>query len=112
MTKKFYPMSRLSNKKGRKSNYSKSLNNDYHKEVRRKALLRDNFKCKICSSVLFLELHHIAYYIDGLTIVGIELEFMPWVVILCCECHQKVHNDKTHYFNPVNVNKKQYNFLL
>lgn len=99
-------MSRLSRKRGRKSNYSKSLNNDYHKEVRRKTLLRDKFKCKICDSNLFLELHHITYYVDGKSIIGVELEFMQWVVMLCEECHQEAHDDEKHIYSPKNKNKK------
>ena len=84
-------MSRLQSKKGRKSNYVKSLNNDYHREVRRKALIRDNFECQICKSKLFLELHHKKYYINGVSILGRELEHMEHVVILCGKCHQKQH---------------------
>ena len=80
-------VARLQHKKGRKSNYSKTLNNDYHREVRRKALLRDNFMCKDCGSKLNLELHHLTYLHKGN-----ELEFMQDVVILCGICHQKRHN--------------------
>lgn len=102
-------MSRLQHKKGRKSNYAKSLNNDYHKELRRKVMLRDNFACKLCGSKLFLEMHHITYYQNGISIVGNELEFMGWLVMLCADCHQLVHNDKSHKFNPNNPLKKQFN---
>jgi len=41
-------MARLNHKAGRKSNYLKSLNNDYHREVRRRAFFRDGFKCVDC----------------------------------------------------------------
>lgn len=99
-------MSRLKHKRGRKSNYVKSLNNDYHKEVKRKALIRDNFKCKLCGSTLFLELHHITYYFEGKRIIGSELSVMNCVVILCSECHQLVHNDEKHKFNPKNRGKE------
>ena len=54
-------MTRLQHKKGRKSNYVKSLNNENHFEVRRKALLRDGFHCKLCDKRISLELHHIDY---------------------------------------------------
>lgn len=98
-------MSRLKHKRGRKSNYLKSLNTDYHREVRRKVLIRDNFKCKICESTLFLELHHISYYVNSENIVGKELQYLEWLVILCAECHQLVHDNIRHQYNPKNKNK-------
>jgi len=99
-------MSRLKHKKGRKSNYVKSLNNDYDREVRRRVLIRDDFKCKLCGSASFLEKHHITYYIDNKSIVGCELEFLYALVMLCSTCHQVVHNDKGHMYNPNNYNKE------
>ena len=102
-------MARLKHKRGRKSNYVKSLDNDYHREVKRKALIRDGFKCKICQSTLFLELHHISYYVNGVNIIGKELEYLEWVVILCGKCHPEVHNNLTHKWNPKNWNKEPIN---
>ncbi len=84
-------MGRLKHKRGRKSNYVKSLNNPYHQEVRERALLRDKFQCQDCHSCLFLELHHIQYYVDGVNILGKELDYMDYVVILCEDCHKKRH---------------------
>ena len=85
-------MARLQHKKGRKSNYSKSLNNEYWREVRRKVLLRDDFKCVQCGSKLFLEVHHSTYYVNGLSIVGCELEHLEKLMTLCSNCHKKIHN--------------------
>lgn len=101
-------MGRLKHKRGRKSNYVKSLDNDYHKEVKRKALIRDDFKCQNeeCSSTIFLELHHITYWLNGQSIVGNELVNLQWVVIVCEDCHQKIHDDLGHKWNPKNWNKE------
>jgi ribosomal protein L15E len=97
-------MSRLSHKKGRKSNYVKSLQNENHTEVRRRALLREGFKCKLCEQRIRLELHHIDY-----RYLGNELDNMNWVVILCDIHHQAVHNSPAHKWNPKNYNKKDVN---
>lgn len=94
-------MARLNNKRGRKSNYLKSLNNDYHRSVRERALLRDGFRCKLCDQRHRLELHHISYEHQGN-----ELEHMETVVILCETHHQEAHNDPNHVFNPKNPRKK------
>jgi 5-methylcytosine-specific restriction endonuclease McrA len=99
-------VSRLQHKRGRKSNYSKSLNNPNHKEVRRRALLREGFKCKVCPAKIRLELHHIDY-----NFLGKELDNMNWVVILCDKHHQEAHNDINHIWNPKNFNKKKQNYV-
>lgn len=103
-------MSRLQHKIGRKSNYVKSLNNEYHKEVRRRVLLRDKFKCRFpgCESKIFLEMHHITYYINNMPILGRELESdnLKWCVILCDQHHSYVHSDLHHIWNPRNYNKQ------
>ena len=94
-------MSRLQHKRGRKSNYAKSItNNTSHSEARVKALLRENFHCKLCEKRIGLELHHINY-----NFLGKELQNMEWVVILCSEHHQSVHNSPAHKWNPKNFNK-------
>lgn len=96
-------MSRLQHKRGRKSNYSKSLNNENHLEVRRRALLREGFACKVTGKKIGLELHHIDY-----KYLGKELENMEWVVIVNSEVHQQIHNDINHKWNPKNPNKKPF----
>ena len=104
-------MARLKYKRGRKSKYVKSLDNDYHREVKRKALIRDGFKCKNegCNSTTFLELHHITYWLKGQSIIGTELVNLQWVVIVCEKCHQQIHDDLTHKWNPKNWDKESVN---
>jgi hypothetical protein len=103
-------MSRLQHRRGRKSNYVNSLDNDYHREVRRRVLVRDGFRCRNngCGSKLFLEAHHIAYYVGGKSIVGHELEDdnLKWVVTTCGECHPAIHLNLDHIWNPKNKNKR------
>lgn len=96
-------MARLNHKRGRKSNYLKSLDNSNHRDAKRKALLRDNFRCKLCPRKVFLEYHHINYAVLGNEQDGKNLR---WTATLCAECHQSVHNDLTHPWNPKNKQKK------
>lgn len=102
-------MSRLQHTRGRKSNYVKSLDNAYHREVKRRALVRDR-GCRYegCASKLYLEAHHITYYVNGQSIVGHELEGdnLKWVVTLCSEHHPRVQANINHTWNPRNPNKK------
>lgn len=104
------PMPRLQHRRGRRSDYLESLNNDYHKELRRRVFIRDGFRCRNerCGSKLFLELHHITYYINGRSIVGHELEDdnMKWTVTVCDNCHQIIHKDPQHTWNPKNKFKR------
>jgi len=91
-------MSRLQHKAGRKSNYAHALKDSpYWKEVKQKVLFRDR-SCrnilpsnKVCESKLFLEVHHKTYYIDGKSIVGKELEYLHLLMLVCGECHAKIH---------------------
>ena len=98
-------MSRLNRKRGRPSNYRKSLKNPYWERVKRKVRIRDNFKCLICGSKTKLETHHITYYVNGTSIVGKELDHLEWIITLCEYDHQKVHNNLNHFFNPKNTHK-------
>lgn len=99
-------MSRLRHKKGRPTNYRKSLkSNPYWEQVKSVIRFRDNFKCQECSSIIRLETHHITYYVNGKSIVGFELEHLCWLVTLCEDCHEKVHKNVNHRFNPKNINK-------
>lgn len=101
-------MARLQHRPGRRSNYLKSLNNDYHRELRRRVFVRDGFRCKECGSKLYLELHHITYYMNGISILGHELEGdnIKWCVTSCGKCHPKIHKNITHKWNPGNRNKE------
>lgn len=102
-------MSRLNRKIGRPSNYRKSLkNNPYWNLVKRKVRIRDNFQCVTCGAKIRLETHHISYMVEGQSILGKELEYLEWMVTLCENHHQKVHNDITHPFNPNNRFRKPY----
>ncbi len=94
-------------KRGRKSNYLKSLNNENHREVRNRALIREDFHCKLCEKRIRLELHHIDY-----EFLGKELENMQWVVILCEDHHQYVHNTPGHKWNPYNFKRTDINGIL
>lgn len=85
-------MSRLQHKRGRKSNYTKSLSaSPYWKLVTRKVRLRDGHKCRICGSAYPLEVHHIRYKVNRRSIVGNELDHLDCLVTLCGNCHEKVH---------------------
>lgn len=103
-------MSRLQHKKGRKSNYTKLIGDDYHKEVRRRVLIRDGFSCRNrgCGSKLYLEVHHITYYVAGESIVGHELEGdnLKWLVSLCANCHEEIGKNIYHKWNPRNPAKR------
>jgi hypothetical protein len=59
-------------------------------------------KCKLCDKKIGLELHHINYQY-----LGKELLNMEWIVILCSQHHQEVHNLSSHIWNPKNFNKKR-----
>lgn len=102
-------MPRLKHKPGRKSNYALSLNNEHHREVKRRALVRDRH-CRYegCNSILYLELHHITYKLNGESIIGKELENdnLKWTVTLCSKHHEAVHRNLNHKWNPKNFNKK------
>ena len=99
-------MGRLRNKRGRKSNYRKKLQNDKDWENTRRAVkIRDEHKCKLCDSTLYLEIHHIAYSINGESILGKELEYLEWLVTVCEKCHVKIHTQKDHDLNPKNKNR-------
>lgn len=100
-------MGRLNRKRGRPSNYRKSLKrNPYWETVKRKVRIRDNFKCVICGNKIHLETHHITYKVDNKSILGNELEYLEWIVTLCEKHHQEVHNTFNHPFNPNNKFKK------
>ncbi len=94
--------------KGRKSAYIKTLNNnnDYWQEVRREVRLRDNHQCRICGCKINLEIHHISYWHNGISIVGKELQYLNHVILLCNTCHKIVHADFYHTLNPKNKFKK------
>lgn len=88
-------MSRLQHKIGRPTKYRASIkSNPYWDEVKRQIRLRDKHKCRDCGQDYNLEVHHITYKKNGVSIVGRELDNLDCLVLLCSECHQKVHNKK------------------
>jgi hypothetical protein len=98
-------VSRLQHKRGRKSNYLKSINNENQKAARERCLLRDGFQCRFpgCKKRIGLEMHHIDYKVLGIELEGDNLK---WCVMLCEENHSGVHDDFRHEWNPYNPLKK------
>jgi len=85
-------MSRLQHKRGRKSNYVRELGqSEYWREVRQLVIARDR-SCRLCDSKLYLEVHHLRYYVNGISIVGREKEFLSELQLLCSKCHAKIHS--------------------
>lgn len=84
-------MSRLQHKKGRPSNYVKTLRTPYWQEVCRLVRLRDGHRCQRCGKRTCLEVHHTTYYVNGRSIVGHEKEHLDKLITLCAECHQREH---------------------
>lgn len=80
-------MPRLNSKRGRKSDYVKSLNTDQWRETRRMVLIRDKFMCRDCGSKLYLEVHHLTYIYKG-----DEHNHLGCLITLCSDCHKKRHN--------------------
>ena len=98
---------RLNHKRGRPSNYRKSLNdNQDWPIVKRKVRIRDGFKCVICEAKIRLETHHLTYSKNGKSIVGKELDNLDVVITVCETCHQEIHSDSKHEFNPINYFNK------
>lgn len=97
-------MGRLRHKRGRKSNYLKSLNNDNHREAREKCLFRDDFKCRFpgCNEKIRLEFHHIDYKVLRNEMEGSNLQ---WCVMLCEDHHTAVHKNLQDPWNPKNFKK-------
>ena len=92
--------------RGRKSNYLKKLNaTPYWNEVRRLIRLRDRWNCRICGKNTDLDVHHITYSVNGVSIVANEKDNLNWLILLCRDDHQAVHNDINHVLNPKNPKK-------
>lgn len=102
-------MGRLQYKVGRPSNYRKKLKSDDWTVIKKKVRLRDDFKCRCCGSMIRLETHHITYYVNGQSIVGNETEHLNWLITVCEDCHQRIHSDIRHKYNPKNPFKSDAN---
>lgn len=90
-------MPRLQHKRGRKSNYRRTLNTEYWREVCRLVRVRDGHRCRRCGKNYGLEIHHTTYYVNGQSIVGHELEHMDRLITLCEDCHQQEHSNGTKH---------------
>jgi hypothetical protein len=91
--------------------YTEHLKSDYFAQVKRKARLREMTgyaSCAICGSSDKLELHHIAYKVGSVSIVGAELDHLDWLVYLCHRHHGQVHRNSKHPLNPDNKHKLTY----
>ena len=96
-------MGRLKHKRGRPTNYRKTLqDNPYWEKVKRKTRIRDNFQCVICPSKIRLESHHTTYKKNRESILGKELEHLECVVTVCETCHSEIHANSNHELNPKN----------
>lgn len=86
--------------------YKGYLGSQYWEQVKSKIKLRDNFACQISGKRTHIEVHHIAYKvrIDGelINIVGRELEFLDWLILLTKEEHKRIHENTGHALNPYN----------
>lgn len=66
--------------------YKEFLATEYWKKVRIAVLTRDGYKCMICSSKLFLNVHHDTYKNRGR-----ELKHLGDLITLCRTCHKEHH---------------------
>ena len=99
-------MSRLQHKRGRPSNYRKSLQDNIGWEkVKYNVRNRDNHRCVCCGREYGFEVHHITYFVNGKSIVGKELDYLEWLALVCEQCHGMIHSNVLHPLNPRNKEK-------
>lgn len=83
--------------------------NPYWEKVKRKIKLRDNFACQISGKRINLSVHHISYWVvengERVSIIGKELEYLEWLILLNQDEHERVHQNNGHALNPFNQNK-------
>lgn len=82
------------------NDYQQFLESDYWKEVTLFVKERDHNMCQICGSLTNLEVHHISYKVNKVSIVGKEKQNLNWLILLCQKHHKIVHNTKNHVLNP------------
>jgi hypothetical protein len=59
-------------------------------------------KCEICQSSIQLVVHHIKYK----NVVGYEYSNRDWLLVVCSNCHYKIHTNKNYYdIDPKRNNK-------
>ena len=61
------------------------LNLEEYRQLHRKVLERDNWRCQICSSMQQLEVHHLRFRSH----CGGDLE--QNLITLCTQCHTQAH---------------------
>ncbi|WP_110311827.1 HNH endonuclease [Dysgonomonas alginatilytica] len=48
----------------------------------------------MCGKDFNLEIHHKTYRLNGISIIGKELDHLDCLILLCEDCHQKEHKNK------------------
>lgn len=56
-------------------------------------LSESNYKCALCGSFMFLELHHIVYRSENKSLI----DNPDNCIMLCSSCHRLVHSNKKKY---------------
>jgi len=69
--------------------YNAFLKSNYWKSVRKLVLIRDGFRCRVCSSIDKLHIHHDTYIHHTR-----EHEHLGDLRTLCESCHNKWHTGK------------------
>lgn len=83
-------------KKSRKEEYEEELKHPLWIRKRDEMLKHYDYECALCGSKDNLQVHHIKYIED----------LKAWqypnktLVVLCGDCHMKVHDDPEHELNP------------
>jgi 5-methylcytosine-specific restriction endonuclease McrA len=67
--------------------YAAYLQTDHWRAVRRRCLVRYGYRCAICNSAQFVEVHHRDY-----SRIGAEAD--PDVIVLCRACHRLFHDHR------------------
>ena len=69
--------------------YMQFLNTPYWFAVRNRMLRLREYKCEVCSSTNYLQIHHTSYANRGKEII-----YIGDLQVLCESCHKKIHNIK------------------
>ena len=62
-----------------------------YRELHRKVLKRDSWRCQFCSSMQNLQVHHLKFRSQ---LGGDEEQNL---ITLCADCHEQVHRKAGHY---------------
>lgn len=69
--------------------YKTQIRTSQWQRKRLEIMQRDDFKCRICTSDGFLNVHHL-YYLPNVVIWDYDSE---GIITLCQECHEKITHD-------------------